>query len=87
MENVITEVSKYLIILLMMIYTFSCSEKCAAQTDRIDAVYEPGSIYSVVFAGQRYEDADDVRSSVFVYCRGTDSVSGDLQKRKYADCQ
>mgnify|MGYP000800913455 FL=1 len=24
MENVITEVSKYLIILLMMIYTFSC---------------------------------------------------------------
>ena len=73
MENVITEVSK--------------SEKCGAQTDRTDAVYEPGSIYGVVFAGQRYEDADDVRSSVFVYCRGTDSVSGDLQKRKYADCQ
>lgn len=98
MENVITEVSKYLIILLMMIYTFSCftvfrkrdiedQKKCAAQTDRTDAVYEPGSIYSAVFAEQRYEDADDVRSSVFVYCRGTDSVSGDLQKRKYADCQ
>ena len=98
MENVITEVSKYLIILLMMIYTFSCftvfrkrdieDQKNVLRRQIVLMLFMNLVAYTVLFLQNNDMKMLMMYGAVFfVYCRGTDSVSGDLQKRKYADCQ
>ena len=92
MENVITEVSKYLIILLMMIYTFSCftvfrkrdieDQRNVLRRQIVLMLFMNLVAYTVLFLQN-----NDVRSGVPVYRRGTDPVPRDLQERKSADCQ